>query len=112
MNIQLTMCDTSQGLVEGGRVTVISERDTYSSGQKPSGQSKSLFILQEPGLEALIVHLVALATTQKWTTRLLVCQMLKRWSVFVTIIVIYILCLDVHSAGKELLTMKDLVLKQ
>lgn len=54
------MSNTGQGLVEGGRVTVVSERHTHSSGQKPSGQREGLLVLEEPGPEALIVHLVTL----------------------------------------------------
>lgn len=42
---ELTVCDASQGLVEGGRVTVISESDTHSSREKPSGQSEGLLVL-------------------------------------------------------------------
>lgn len=41
----LTVCDAGQGLVEGGRVAVVGERDTHSSGQKPSGQSEGLLVL-------------------------------------------------------------------
>lgn len=67
VSMQLTMCDPSQGLVEGRRVTVISECDTHAAGQKPSRQSKSLFVLQKPGPESLIVHFVTLATIQKQT---------------------------------------------
>lgn len=33
----LTVSDASQGLVEGGCVAVVCERDTHSSRQKPSG---------------------------------------------------------------------------
>lgn len=56
----LTVSNTSQGLVEGGRVTVIGERHTHPSGQKPSGQREGLLVLEEPRPEALIVHLVTL----------------------------------------------------
>lgn len=58
--MELTVCDASQGLVEGGRVAVICQGDTHSNRQKPSGQSEGLFVLQEPVPEALIVHLVPL----------------------------------------------------
>lgn len=58
----LTVCDTSQRLVEGGCVAVICQRDTNSSRKKPSGQSEGLLVLQQPAPEALIVHLVTLLT--------------------------------------------------
>lgn len=64
----LTVCDASQGLVEGGRVAVIGERDTHSSRQKPSGQREGLLVLEEPGPEALIVHLVTLPTRTRTHT--------------------------------------------
>lgn len=57
---ELTVCDTSQSLVERWRVAVIRECDTNSSRQKPPGQSEGLFILQQPVPEALVVHFVAL----------------------------------------------------
>lgn len=54
------MCDTSQGLVEGGRVAVVCQSDTHSCREQPSGQREGLLVLQQPVLEALIVHLVTL----------------------------------------------------
>lgn len=57
---RLTVCDAGQGLVEGGCVTVVCQRDTHSSRQKPSRQSEGLLVLQEPVSEALIVNLVTL----------------------------------------------------
>ena len=58
--MELTVCDASQGLVKGGCVAVIGQRDAHSSRQQPSGQSEGLLVLQEPVPEALIVHLVNL----------------------------------------------------
>lgn len=43
---ELTVCDAGQGLVEGGRVAVISECDTHSSRKKPPGQSEGLLVLK------------------------------------------------------------------
>lgn len=76
------MCDAGQSLVEGGRVAVVRERDTHSCRQEPSGQSERLLVLQEPASEALIVHLVTLATTQNDTARMLVCPNLTTCSRF------------------------------
>lgn len=45
VSLVLTVCDASQGLVEGGRVAVIGERDTHASRQEPSGQSEGLLVL-------------------------------------------------------------------
>lgn len=61
------MCDTGQGLVEGGCVAVIGEGDTHASREKPPGESEGFFILQEPAFKALVVHLVALASTHRCT---------------------------------------------
>ena len=73
---ELTVCDASQGLVEGGCVAVISECDTHSSREKPSGQSEGLLILQQPAPEALIVHLVTLTqhtiTLLGWTISVII----------------------------------------
>lgn len=57
---ELTVCDSSQRLVEGGRVAVVGERDTHASGQEPSGQREGLLVLEQPRPEALVVHFVAL----------------------------------------------------
>lgn len=57
---KLTVCDAGQGLVEGGCVAVVGERDTHSSRQKPPGQCEGAFVQEEPGPEALIAHLIAL----------------------------------------------------
>lgn len=111
MNIQLTMCDTSQGLVEGGRVAVISERDTHSSGKKPSGQSEGFFVLQEPDFEALIVHLVALASTHRCTNRLLQKQKLVRICHHSHHLHPMLSDFDVHLVGTNVLTMRNLLLK-
>lgn len=54
------MCDSSQRLVEGGRVAVVGERDTHASRQEPSGQREGLLVLEEPRPEALVVDFVAL----------------------------------------------------
>lgn len=65
MSVVLTVCDSSEGLVEGGCVAVVSECNTHSSGQEPSGQSEGLFVLQQPALEALVVHFITLKENQK-----------------------------------------------
>lgn len=57
---ELTVCDSSQRLVEGGRVAVVGERDTHASGQEPSGQREGLLVLEQPRPEALVVDFVAL----------------------------------------------------
>lgn len=54
------MCDASQGLVEGGCVAVVGERDAHSSRQKPPGQREGVLVEEEPGPEALVAHLIAL----------------------------------------------------
>lgn len=59
------MCDASQGLVEGGCVAVVSERDTHSSGQKPPGEREGVLVQEEPGPEALVAHLIALQQRQQ-----------------------------------------------
>lgn len=59
------MCDASQGLVEGGCVAVVSERDTHSSSQKPPGERESVLVQEEPGPEALVAHLLALQHRQQ-----------------------------------------------
>lgn len=58
------MRDAGQGLVEGGCVAVVSERNTHSSRQKPPGQSEGLLVLQQPVPETLIVDLVTLSATE------------------------------------------------
>lgn len=59
------MCDAGEGLVEGGRVAVVCQRDTHSSREKPARQSEGLLVLQEPDPEALIVHFVTLQKKEK-----------------------------------------------
>lgn len=62
---KLTVRDASQGLVEGGCVAVVGERDAHSSRQKPPGQREGLFVEEEPGPEALVAHLIALQQQQQ-----------------------------------------------
>lgn len=57
---QLTVGDAGQGLVEGGRVAVVGERDAHASRQEPPGQREGLLVQEEPGPEALVAHLLAL----------------------------------------------------
>lgn len=57
---KLTVCDASQGLVEGGCVAVVGERDAHSSRQKPPGQCEGVLVQEEPGPEALVAHLITL----------------------------------------------------
>lgn len=59
------MCDASQGLVEGGCVAVVGERDAHSSRQEPPGQREGLLVEEEPGPEALVAHLIALQQQQQ-----------------------------------------------
>lgn len=59
------MCDASQGLVEGGCVAVVGERDAHSSRQKPPGEREGVLVQEEPGPEALVAHLVALQQQQQ-----------------------------------------------
>lgn len=54
------MCDAGQGLVEGGRVAVVGERDAHAPRQEPPGQREGLLVQEEPGPEALVAHLLAL----------------------------------------------------
>lgn len=54
------MCDASQGLVEGGCVAVVGERDTHSYRQEPPGEREGVLVEEEPGPEALVAHLIAL----------------------------------------------------
>ena len=54
------MRDAGQGLVEGGRVAVICERNADAPGEQPPGQGEGLLVLQEPGPEAVIVDLLPL----------------------------------------------------
>lgn len=62
---KLTVCDAGQGLVEGGRVAVVGERDAHASGQKPPGQREGLLVQEEPGSEALVAHLLALQQQER-----------------------------------------------
>lgn len=62
------MCDASQGLVEGGRVAVVGERDAHSSRQKPPGQCEGVLVKEEPGPEALVAHLIALQQQEQRVT--------------------------------------------
>lgn len=62
---KLTVRDAGQGLVEGGCVAVVGERDARSSGQKPPGQREGLLVQEEPGSEALVAHLLALQQQER-----------------------------------------------
>ena len=62
------MCDTCEGLVEGGRVTVVGQGDAHASRQQPSGEGEGLLVLQEPVPEALIVHLLSLEKNKHTST--------------------------------------------
>lgn len=57
---ELTVRDSGQRLVEGGRVAVVGQRDAHAPGQQPSGQGEGLLVLEQPRPEALVVDLVAL----------------------------------------------------
>lgn len=58
--VTLTVCDTCQGLIEGGCVAVVGQRDTHATWQQPAGECESIFILQEPALKLLIIHFLSL----------------------------------------------------
>lgn len=62
---QLTVGDAGQGLVEGGRVAVVGERDAHASRQEPPGQREGLLVQEEPGPEALVAHLLALQRQER-----------------------------------------------
>lgn len=64
-NKKLTVCDAGQGLVEGGRVAVVGERDAHASRQEPPGQREGLLVQEEPGSEALVAHLLALQQQER-----------------------------------------------
>lgn len=49
------MCDAGQGLIEGGRVAVVRQRDTDAAGQQPAGEGERVFVLQQPILKLLII---------------------------------------------------------
>lgn len=42
----LTVCNSSQCLVEGGCITVVGKCDTHASRQEPSGQCEGLLVLK------------------------------------------------------------------
>lgn len=42
----LTVCDSSQGLIEGRGITIISECHIYTSRQQPTGKRESIFVVQ------------------------------------------------------------------
>lgn len=56
----LTMCDSSQSLVESRSVTVISEGHIYTPRQQPSREGKSIFVEKKPISEFFIVYLFTL----------------------------------------------------
>lgn len=42
----LTVCDSSQGLIEGRSITVVSEGHIHTSRQQPTGKCESVFVVQ------------------------------------------------------------------
>lgn len=61
----LTVCDSSQGLVEGWGVTVIGEGHVDPSREQPPREGESVFVVQQPNPELLIVHLLTLQEKKK-----------------------------------------------
>lgn len=62
------MCNSGQSLVEGGRVAVVCEGDTHTSGEQPTGEGERLLVLKEPVLKALIVYFLPLRKQKTSTT--------------------------------------------
>lgn len=70
----LTVCDSSQCLVEGGGVAVVSQGDTHSSREQPAGEGERLFVLKKPVFKLFIIHLFTLPEKHRKAALVSVCQ--------------------------------------